>query len=237
MSAMLADRCVRPELLDHLPVDEPAALGSRRDLAWINALMLQPSIMASLLGQVHEPPRRILEIGCGDGSFMLRVARRLAGRWPDVELVLLDRADLVTFERLRAFAALGWRARAVMVDALQWMEDPGTLPFDLVTANLFLHHLTEPDLRRLLAAAHRLAPAFIATEPRRNGFALAATRLLALIGANAVTLHDAPASVRAGFKGRELSELWPAGTASILVERGIGPFTHAFSAFDGGTVP
>ena len=58
---------------------------------------------------------------------MLSVARRLADRWPDVELVLLDRADLVTFERLWAFRAIGWQARAVMADALQWMEEPGLL--------------------------------------------------------------------------------------------------------------
>jgi hypothetical protein len=51
------------------------------------------------------------------------------------------------------------------------------------------------------------------------------------LGANDVTRHDAVASVRAGFRGRELSGLWPAGAAGWrLNERGIFPFTHLFHA-------
>jgi hypothetical protein len=52
--------------------------------------------------------------------------------------------------------------------------------------------------------------------------------LLRAIGANDVTLHDAAASVRAGFKGAELSRLWPTGYTDQIDERGIGPFTHVF---------
>ena len=42
--------------------------------------------------------------------------------------------------------------------------------------------------------------------------------------------HDAVASVRAGFRGRELSDLWPMDRAWTLRERGAFPFTHAFFA-------
>ena len=68
-----------------------------------------------------------------------------------------------------------------------------------------------PISRDLLSGLQRLAPVLLATEPRRGSFPLAAARLLWAIGANDVTLHDAAASVRAGFAGKELSALWPAG--------------------------
>ena len=54
-----------------------------------------------------------------------------------------------------------------------------------------------------------------------------AARAVGAIGANAVTRHDAPASVRAGFHGAELSRLWP---GEVGFEGRRGPFTHGFAA-------
>lgn len=228
MASLLAQRQLAPELLDHLPVADPQAIGSRRDLRWINAIMLQASLMAwRLRRDLATPPRRVLELGCGDGAFMLAVARRMARHWPDVHLVLLDQQDLVPAARRQQFADLGWRVETVTAEAIDWMEQTGADRFDLVTANLFLHHFGEPELARLLTAIARLSPILVATEPRRSRLALWATGWLRLIGANRVTLHDAAASVRAGFTGRELGTLWPGETAR---EYAAGPFTHVFSA-------
>ena len=76
----------------------------------------------------------------------------------------------------------------------------------------------------------RLAPVLLATEPRRGSFPLAAARLLWAIGANDVTLHDAAASVRAGFAGNGTSALWPAGQGRPIEERRGGLFSHVFAA-------
>lgn len=228
---MLAERHLTPELLDHLPASDPQAVGSRRDLVRVNTVMFQASIMAwRLRRDLPQPPRRILEIGCGDGAFMLAVLKRMKRHWPGGELVLLDQQDLVSLVRRARFAELGWQVETVKADALEWTEQGAADGFDLVTANLFLHHFDDAELARLLAATARLAPAFVATEPRRSGVALAATGLLRVIGANAVTLHDAAMSVRAGFAGQELSGLWPGGAAMTVREGRVGPFTHAFSA-------
>jgi hypothetical protein len=225
----LARRRVEPELLDHLPSGDPAAIGSRRDLAWINALMFQSAIMARLFRTALRKGRiRVLEIGAGDGAFMLAAARRLAGNWSGVELLLLDRIDLVTDARRADFARLGWRAEAVTADVFEWLVRPGIGTFDAISANLFLHHFSDAELKRLFAALSRLAPVFLATEPERNAVALKACSLLRVIGANQVTLHDAAASVRAGFADKELSSLWPAEFRHRCEERRVGPFTHAF---------
>jgi hypothetical protein len=227
-------RSIEPELLDVLPASDPAAIGSRRDLVWINALMWQPLIMRRLLARhIVQPPRRILEIGAGDGRFMLTVARKLAARWPDVELLLLDRASLLTADVREGFEKLGWRVQAVTAELFEWAADAGGERFDVISANLFLHHFDEAALARLFRHLAAMAPLFAATEPWRAGLPLFATRLLPAIGANSVTLHDAAASVRAGFSGPELSQYWPGGAGRVLEERRVGPFTHVFAARGG----
>jgi len=225
-------RRIEPELLDILPPEDPRAVGSRRDLAWINALMFQSTIMSGLLkANVHRSSARILEIGSGDGAFMLSVATRLARGWTDVDLVMLDRVNLVTDKRRADFAALGWRVETVTDDVFDWIKRPGAGAYDVVLANLFLHHFSDANLKVLFAAIRHLTPVFLATEPSRNRIALGACSLLRFIGANQVTMHDAAASVRAGFAGAELSTLWSSGPAQQCEERRIGPFTQAFRVF------
>jgi 2-polyprenyl-3-methyl-5-hydroxy-6-metoxy-1,4-benzoquinol methylase len=224
-------RWVEPELLDVLPASDPQAIGSRRDLVWINALMWQPLIMRRLLVRhATRPPRRVLEIGAGDGHFMLAVAGRLARHWPDVELVLLDRTPLLSDKVCDKFEKLGWRVETATADVFEWAANARDQRFDVVSTNLFLHHFDDAGLRRLLALIAPLAPLFVATEPWRARFPLFATRLLPAIGANRVTLHDAAASVRAGFCGTELSRLWPGDKGRVIEERRAGLFTHVFAA-------
>ena len=62
-------------------------------------------------------PFYILELGAGDGKFMLRVARLMARRWPNVEIVMVDRIDLIGKDVCNTFAEFGWRAQAVTARA------------------------------------------------------------------------------------------------------------------------
>ena len=219
-------RHLETELLDGLPADDPRAIASRRDLVWINALMFQARFMASLLrANVQTQPLRILEIGAGDGKFMLTVARLMARRWPKVEIVMVDRIDLIGKDVCNAFAKFGWRAQPVAADIFEWTGDR---PFDLVCANLILHHFDDTRLLELFSRIMTMAPVLVATEPLRGKVPLVATRLLPLIGACAVTLNDAAQSVRAGFRGTELSQLWQASGGAPMIEGRRGLFTQAF---------
>lgn len=225
----LSQRSLVPEILDGLAADDPRARASRRDLRRINALMFQAPIMASLLRKfVPTPPRRILEIGAGDGTFMLAVARRLCRHWPGVEVTLLDRVGLVTVELSTEFDRLGWMVEGITADVFDWAETTGAMPFDAITVNLFLHHFDDGELMRLFSRMVWKAPLLLATEPLRARFALAAARLLPAIGANDVTRHDAIQSVRAGFRGSELSDLWLGANGRPLEERRAGLFSHVF---------
>lgn len=235
-------RAVFPEILDQLPPTDARAIRSRRDLQRVNRVMGSCGILSRAIRHALAPatPReapRILELGAGDGILALRIATRLAAFWPVAELTLLDRQALVSDTTGTAFAHLGWSLRALTMDALEWARVPmqqRSRRWDVVLANLFLHHFDDTGLRELLAAAAERCDAFIACEPRRSPTALVGSRLLPALGVSADTRHDAVVSVRAGFLGDELSRLWPASrTPWRLTERRVGLFSHLFVAARG----
>ncbi|TIP90971.1 MAG: class I SAM-dependent methyltransferase, partial [Mesorhizobium sp.] len=192
----LEHRHLEPEILDGLAGDDPRALAARRDLRRINALMFQAEPSPAPISRIRR------------GSFMLAVARRIAGRWPGVELVMLDRIGLITTQLRGDFDRLGWTVEGVTADVFDWARNNEGTRFDAITVNLFLHHFDDAELVRLFALMAPKAPLLLATEPLRTKLALAATRLLPAIGANDVTRNDAAQSVRAGFRDNELSGLW-----------------------------
>ena len=236
---MMAARKVCPEALDSLPADAPEARRSRNDLRRIHRCMGSRATLLSawrrLLPAVPGGKAlRVLELGAGDGSLLLALARRLAQDWPDVELSLLDRQASVSSQTLSAYARQGWRARPLVLDALDWAAQPQVIAtgragprWDLIVSSLFLHHFEGADLRSLLAAVAQRADRFIAIEPRRSRLALWASRAVGLIGANALTRSDAVLSVQAGFKAQELRDAWPVhGRPWQLQEAPAGLFSH-----------
>jgi len=232
MPVMNIPRTLEPEWLDALPPGDPRAMRSRRDLRRINALMMNSTLVARELRRVFpgRPPRMIAEIGAGDGTFMLRVAEKLTSQWHAMEVVLLDQQSLVSPATSGKFAALGWRAQTVVADVFARLAQPAEPIFDVIIANLFLHHFDAVRLAVLLALVAQRTHVLIACEPRRSGRALLGSHLLGVIGCNDVSRHDAVVSVRAGFKNQELSGLWPAAGAWTLREHAHGGFSHCFVA-------
>lgn len=241
-------RVVEVEVLDHLAPDDPRAVRSRRDLRRIHTAMGTHAILCRALralplplpqGHATRPaPLRVLELGAGDGSLMLRVAEARLPGWEQVELTLLDRVPLLTDATAARYARVGWQVGARIADVFDWSRDPAAIDerCDLIVANLFMHHFEGDALAMLLAAIARRSDRFLACEPRRDWLALAGSHLIGAIGANAVTREDAVLSVHAGFRGAELSALWPAGGAHdwVLEERAAGAFSHLLVAMRAG---
>lgn len=224
------ERTLEPELLDHLPAGDARAVGSRADLRRVNAWMGNGRILRTELDRAFPgaPPRRIVELGCGDGSLLLKVARHFSARWPAVEIVLVDQQKLVAQETIDDYSQAGWTAHNVADDVFAWLHRAEQS--DAMVANLFLHHFDEGRLRELFLAASAKTKTFIACEPRRTRLAPLAAPLLGLIGCNSVTRHDAVISIRAGFHGSELSSLWPRSPDWSLREGPAGAFSHCFVA-------
>jgi 2-polyprenyl-3-methyl-5-hydroxy-6-metoxy-1,4-benzoquinol methylase len=231
---MNPSRSVQPETLDHLAEDDPRAVRSRADLRRIHRIMGTRSIMLRALRN-SVAPRRVIELGAGDGTLMLTLAKQLADHWPQVHLTLLDRQSLIAPGTIGAFHALGWHLDIVNADVLDWIKRPASGRYDLVATNLFVHHFDDVQLASLLPAIAERTNAFFACEPRRGRLALVGSQLIGLIGANAVTRGDAVLSVRAGFTDNELTALWPqAGSGWHLREYAAGLFSHCFLALRQG---
>ena len=228
-------RVVESELLDDLPPTDPQAIRSRGDLGRLNFLMAHVSFLTHAFFRQHRAnpfntvPLRVIELGAGDGTLLLKLARRWSALGVTADVTLLDRRNLISPETRRALAALHWSVEVVESDVFIWLESPSPV-VDVMLANLFLHHFEDARLAAMLRLAAAKTNLFLACEPRRAPLALAAARSLALVGCNAVTRHDAVVSVRAGFSGHELSVLWPRSIEWELSEHSAGLFSHCFIA-------
>ena len=225
-------RLIERELLDELPAEDPRAVRSRRDVRRLNVWMGHVGIMQRILMRVRpwQAPARIVELGAGDGTFLLRLARNSTWRGLQMEALLVDRQDLVSTHTKAEMASISWQVTPIQADVFDWLEKAAIRSTDVIIANLFLHHFSDDALRTLFKRLAEHANLFFACEPRRSRWVLGASKLVGLIGCNEVTRYDAAASVCAGFVGKELSTLWPQDGAWELTEEPAGSFTHTFVA-------
>jgi SAM-dependent methyltransferase len=228
-----SNRCVLPEVLDDLDASDPSARRARRDLQRVHSAMRSVAIMRRAVAHLRlaARPHRILELGAGDGTLLLKFARSIRPSWDGVELTLLDRLDLLSSGTRDAYRDLGWRVTVLRADALTWAAEPHGMRFDLCFANLFLHHFDTAPLSILLRGVAAATDAFVACEPRRSALAHCGSRLIVFLGANRVTRKDAVTSVAAGFTARELSHAWSSIAGNWTIdEYPARPFTHCFTA-------
>ena len=208
------------------PADDPRAMRSRRDLARINAVMRQSAIMAKALAGLPAPApagrsgRRRWALSAGRGAAAETLAR-CEGRDPRPPG---HRQPRDTRRISRPWAGTARCCRAIFSKPCRSFRPTSSPP----TCSCIISRMWR--WRGLLALVAARASGFVACEPRRSAFALLGARLVFVLGANDVTRHDAVASVRAGFRGQDLSRSWPQERAWHLEERGVFPFTHLFDA-------
>jgi hypothetical protein len=229
----VASRVVLPETLDTLDPRDPRARRARQDLRRVHVAMRTVSILRRALERVlfAAKPCQILELGGGDGSLMLRLARSIRPGWPNVTLTLVDRHDIVSPQTLSLYDELGWRVKVLQQDVMEWASQSRSERYDLALASLFLHHFDDRVLAILLRAIAARCDAFVACEPRRSAMAVLGSSMIGILGTSRVTREDAMTSVAAGFARQELTASWPADVGRWSTEEyGALPFTHCFTA-------
>jgi hypothetical protein len=228
---MSLQRRLCPERLDLMAGTDPLAVRARADLRRINGIMGARGIFLHAVRDAIPPPRRIAELGAGDGTLMLAAAQKLAPIWPEVEVTLVDRQHAVAPPTLAGFEKIGWKPQVATMDAGNWLAQASHGHYDLLYSNLFIHHFTDQQLTGLMKAIAQRTGAFFACEPRRARLPLIASHSVFLIGASEVTREDAVTSVHAGFIDQELSALWSSANPGWqLREYGAGLFSHCLLA-------
>lgn len=179
------NRTVSPELLDSLPAESAAARHSRRDLRWFNRLLGNNRWWRSVLPRFTSHQTG-LEIGAGDGA--LAQIHGLHG----LDLQAQPEGWPTTFD---------WHQTDVLIFE-HWEKYP------VIVSNLFLHHLSEDQLKELGSRWNESAQVVLACEPwRARGFRSGFALVCWLVRAHAVSRHDGRVSVEAGFRGTELPAL------------------------------
>ena len=225
------ERVVEPELLDQLPPSDPRAIHSRRDLRRINFWMGNVGLIQKRLLELKPSPKRILEIGAGDGRLMEKLAIRFGPQWgKNVSVVFLDIHPTISNETRNAIEAQGWKIQIVQANLRDWVRQSQPESFDLIIANLFLHHFSFEELAIFFQAFAKTTESFLSCDPRRWEPAVLFAKLLWLIGCNFVTRHDANVSIRAGFRDEELSAIWPEESGFNLQENDASYASHLFFA-------
>jgi len=186
-------RRVVPELLDHLPSDDPAARRSRADLRQINFLMGNERWVLRML-EKHPScvTRGVTELGAGDGALAVEIARRFPGARVTVH-------DLMPRPVMSddVAARIEWRGGDVFLDP---PSGGGVL-----VANLFLHHFEGDALRRIGTMCGGF-DMLVFNEPDRSRLALALS-FSQWPFVNHVTRHDMMVSILGGFRHGEMETM------------------------------
>jgi hypothetical protein len=200
------------ELLDTDAGTPREVAASLRDLQMFNRFFGGVRTSESLVRRVAaDIPGRcvsLLEVASGAGYVPAKIRQRLSpGR--DLKITLMDRSR----------SHLNGNAPAVAGDACALPFGDGS--FDLVSCNLFVHHLSPDQVQQFAREALRVSRvALVINDVIRHPLHLALTYAGFPLYRSRITRNDAPASVRQGYTPGELRDLLqPLGVARLHISQ------------------
>lgn len=218
----LASRDRQPELMDDPGIASGEHDRALKGLARLNrASRIEHTVYRAIEPFLSDEPLSVLDVAAGSGDLISALARRTAAAGYGVEFTGCDISETACEHMRSNFQRLGepasGRLAAIRCDALR---DPLPRGHDIVMCHLFLHHLDDSDIVRLLRSMRESARrGVIISDLRRTrrGYALAllASRLLTR---SRVVHTDALLSVRGALTGAELADLSSrAGYAGVCI--------------------
>jgi ubiquinone/menaquinone biosynthesis C-methylase UbiE len=200
-------RVITGELLDTdsgTPAEIAASLGDlQRINRWLGGIATSASLIRSVARQIDVSSLSLIEVAAGSGYVPQVACERLQKHGLHVRVTLLDRSA----------SHLRGGMRAVAGDAL-------ALPFrnasfDLVSCNLFAHHLNPGEFVRFVDEALRVCRvALLINDLVRHPSHLTLVYAGLPFYRSRLTRHDAPASVRQAYTPEEMRSMLGRSRAS-----------------------
>lgn len=199
------------ELMDDPAVDQHDLDLSLRYLRGINRYLGGSRALISHLADwsrtwLKGRPVTLLDVATGSADIPLAARKWALAAGFDLRVTGIDLHER-TLELARRHVGPTQGVTVVRGDALRLVEEFGEGSFDYVHAGLFLHHLQDADVERVLTGMHRVARRGIVwndlLRSRWNYFLVSA----AVIGQARIVRHDGKASVAAGFTREEVRAL------------------------------
>jgi hypothetical protein len=203
-------RVVISELLDSDSGTPAEVADSLADLHGINrrfgGVSTTEMMIEQVVRQIHATSLSLLEVAAGSGDVPATVQEHVSHQGLQLDVTLLDRAP----------SHLGNGNPAVVGDALALPFHDAS--FDLLSCNLFAHHLSPDELVQFTGEALRVCRiALLINDLVRNPLHLALVYSAVPLFRSRLTRHDAPASVRRAYTPDEIRVLL-ARTSAARVE-------------------
>lgn len=217
----LSSRCRQPEVMDSPGLEVSRHARALQALARINVLSLAARrtwAMVRSLPQPEKRPLRVLDVACGGGDVAIALRSRADREGIPLQVLGCDLSPTaVDFARRRA------EARGVDVEFFEHDATTGELPsgFDLVCSSLFLHHLSEEEVKGFLKRLAKAGRVILVQDLLRTRLGyLMAEATVRVVTRSRVVRVDGPQSVRAAFTLAEAQNLArDAGLTGARVER------------------
>lgn len=189
------------------PAEVTASLGDlRRINRWFGGISATEDMIGRVAREIQQSSLSLLEVAAGSGYVPETARDRLQRTGVRLQVTLLDRAP----------SHLGSGSRAVAGDALALPFREAS--FDLLSCNLFAHHLPPRELVQFVDEGLRVCrTAVLINDLVRHPLHMSLVYAGMPLYRSRITRHDAPASVRQAYTPQEMRQ-WLAQSSAARVE-------------------
>ncbi len=200
-------RKLQPEIMDQPNLDVSRHRQALRGLGRINLWSRTAKILWRPLCQLHAElgrPLRVLDLACGGGDVLARLADKAQHAGLPMELIGCDISQRAVEYASQRASSGSVKLSFFVCDVLQ---EPLPTGFDVIICSLFMHHLTDEQcaslMNRMADRAERLVlVSDLVRSPLGLVLAHVGTRLLSL---SPVVHFDGPRSVEGAYTCQEIS--------------------------------
>ncbi|MEM6366020.1 MAG: methyltransferase domain-containing protein [Planctomycetota bacterium] len=189
------------------PIAHRAALKGLRRLNTISgvSLVLFPQLLHFARQQPNRP-LKILDVASGSADLPIAWIKRARRRGLEFQITALDRSETALKAAAESASASGITLGTIKRDCL---NDGLPTGFDVVTCNLFMHHLTDDQVVSLIHEMWRVSQRhLLICDLERSRFNAALVGLASRLVTRSPIVHfDAIASVRGAYTRHEFAAL------------------------------
>jgi 2-polyprenyl-3-methyl-5-hydroxy-6-metoxy-1,4-benzoquinol methylase len=203
-------RSYEPEIMDDLEMEGEELASTLRQIAMVNKYLGGTEVVLAgvkklLKGKSVDRPIKIIDLGCGGGEILRKIADWGAKKGIELELMGVDaNAFIVDYAADLSQDYSNIRYRQINIFSPEF-ED---LEYDIALCSLFLHHFTDQEIVELMKKMRKSAKiGLLINDLHRSKLAHTLFDLVTrILGASHMVRYDGKLSIRRAFRRKDLEE-------------------------------